>query len=50
MFDNRLTTTAAVFHTVNTNVVTNETIGGVIVASSFDSEQQVDESSCRWAG
>jgi catecholate siderophore receptor len=42
LFENRLTTTAAVFHTVNENVVTTETIGGVIVAASLDSEQQVD--------
>jgi catecholate siderophore receptor len=42
LFDNRLTTTAAVFHTVNENVVTSETIGGVLVAAAFDSEQQVD--------
>ena len=42
LFNNRLTTTAAVFHTVNTNVVTTESIGGVVVAAAFDSEQQVD--------
>jgi catecholate siderophore receptor len=42
LFDSRLTATAAVFHTVNTNVVTTESIGGVVVAASFDSEQQVD--------
>ncbi len=42
LFDNRLTTTAAIFHTINTNVVTTETIGGVVIAASFDSEQQVD--------
>ena len=42
LFDNRLTTTAAIFHTVNTNVVTTESIGGVVVAASFDSEQKVD--------
>lgn len=38
----RLSTTAAVFRTVNTNVVTSETIGGTVIAASFDSEQQVD--------
>jgi len=42
LFNSRLTTTAAVFHTVNTNVVTTESIGGVVVAAAFDSEQQVD--------
>jgi catecholate siderophore receptor len=42
VLDGRLSTTAAVFHTVNTNVVTSETIGGTVIAASFDSEQQVD--------
>jgi catecholate siderophore receptor len=42
VLDGRLSTTAAVFHTINTNVVTSETIGGTVVAASFDSEQQVD--------
>jgi catecholate siderophore receptor len=42
LLEGRLATTAAVFHTVNTNVVTSETIGGTVVAASFDSEQQVD--------
>ena len=42
LLDGRLSTAAALFHTVNTNVVTSETIGGTIVAVSFDSEQQVD--------
>ena len=42
LLEGRLSTTAAVFHTVNTNVVTSETIGGTVVAVSFDSEQQVD--------
>jgi catecholate siderophore receptor len=42
VLDGRLSTTAAVFHTVNENVVTSETIGGSVVAVSFDSEQQVD--------
>ncbi|HKS59074.1 MAG TPA: TonB-dependent siderophore receptor [Steroidobacteraceae bacterium] len=41
LLEGRLSTTAAVFHTVNTNVVTSETIGGTVVAVSFDSEQQV---------
>ncbi|MGH8236472.1 MAG: TonB-dependent receptor [Steroidobacteraceae bacterium] len=42
VLDERLSTTVAVFHTINTNVVTSETIGGTVVAASFDSEQQVD--------
>ena len=42
VLEGRLSTTAAVFHTVNTNVVTSETIGGTVIAASFDSEQQVD--------
>lgn len=42
VLEGRLSTTAAVFHTVNTNVVTSETIGGTVVAASLDSEQQVD--------
>ena len=42
VLEGRLSTTAAVFHTVNTNVITSETIGGTVVAVSFDSEQQVD--------
>lgn len=42
LLEGRLSTTAALFHTVNTNVVTSETIGGTVVAVSFDSEQQVD--------
>ncbi len=42
LFERRLQATAAVFHTINTNVVTSETIGGTVVAVSFDSEQQVD--------
>jgi len=42
LFDRRLQATAAVFHTINTNVVTTETVGGTVVAASFDSEQQVD--------
>jgi catecholate siderophore receptor len=42
VLEGRLSTTAAVFHTVNTNVVTSETIGGTVVAASFDSEQRVD--------
>ena len=42
VLEGRLSTTAAVFHTVNENVVTSETIGGTVVALSLDSEQQVD--------
>jgi catecholate siderophore receptor len=42
LLEGRLSTTTAVFHTVNTNVVTSETIGGTVIAASFDSEQQVD--------
>jgi len=42
LLEGRLSTTAAVFHTVNTNVVTSETIGGTVIAASIDSEQQVD--------
>ncbi|HKQ12262.1 MAG TPA: TonB-dependent siderophore receptor [Steroidobacteraceae bacterium] len=42
LLEGRLSTTAAVFHTINTNVVTSETIGGTVIAASFDSEQQVD--------
>ncbi len=42
VLDGRLSTTAAVFHTINENVVTSETIGGTVVALSLDSEQQVE--------
>ncbi|HKU13177.1 MAG TPA: TonB-dependent siderophore receptor [Steroidobacteraceae bacterium] len=42
VLDGRLSTTAAVFRTVNTNVITSETIGGTVVAVSLDSEQQVE--------
>jgi catecholate siderophore receptor len=42
VLEGRLSTTAAIFHTINTNVVTSETIGGTVVAVSFDSEQQVE--------
>jgi catecholate siderophore receptor len=41
LLDGRLGATAAIFHTENTNVVTTESIGGTVVAVSFDSEQQV---------
>jgi catecholate siderophore receptor len=41
LLDGRLATTAAVFHTVNTNVVTSESIGGTVVAVGFDGEQRV---------
>lgn len=42
VLEGRVSTTAAVFHTVNTNVVTSESIGGTVVAVSFDSEQRVE--------
>jgi catecholate siderophore receptor len=42
LFERRLSATAALFHTVNTNVVSTESISGTVVAVSFDSEQQVE--------
>jgi catecholate siderophore receptor len=42
LMDGKLAATAALFRVENKNVVTSETIGGTVVAVSFDSEQRVD--------